>query len=550
MLSLHKTVNMNVNDKTVIIEVAKGKLKGYKTVTLLGRDYLSFQGIPYAKPPLGELRFKAPEPVEKWNGIRDATKEGSECYAKSIFTNAMVGSEDCLYLNVYSPYVKDNVRTKRLFPVMFWIHGGGFVRGSGGSDLYGPDYFVEKDIVLVTINYRLGPLGFLALSDPSLGVTGNVALKDMVMALKWVQINIKKFRGDPKNITIFGESSGSVAVHSLILSSKTKGLFHKAIMQSGCALNCFSRGRLASTYELAHKLGIQCNNDTVILSELQKVPVKELVKAGHKVWDSFLISHVRPFSLVIEPENSINPLITEEPLEIINSGRYNKVPMIIGYNSKDGVFISKYMQLYPQYFLTDGTLVPHTMNLRMGSPGYDKVALEIKKMYGVQGGESLNVDEHMEIANQIYTHNYFAVDTWRAALLHSKNSHQPVYFYKFDLDTTLNIMKDFYGIKTKGATHADDLFYFFTTQLMPRPDSDSIENGLIEKVTTLWSNFAKNGYPHRPGGCENWTAVKPNKFNYLLLKNDSFKCLVDPDKKYMEFWHKLYKENERHISKL
>jgi carboxylesterase type B len=162
------------------------------------------------------------QPLEPWVGVRDATKDGNQCYARDLFSRTVQGSEDCLFLNVYTQQLPSNT-SKTLKPVMFWIHGGGFKTGSNTSKRYGPEFLLTEDIVLVTINYRVGIFGFLNFEDASLGVPANTGLKDMVMALKWVQKNISEFSGDPNNVTIFGESAGATSVHYLVLSRLTAG---------------------------------------------------------------------------------------------------------------------------------------------------------------------------------------------------------------------------------------------------------------------------------------------------------------------------------------
>lgn len=167
---------------------------------------------------------------------------------------------------------------------MVWIHGGGFIWGSGSEELYGPNFLMTEDIVFVTINYRLGMLGFLSLDDPSVGVPGNAGFKDMVLGLKWVQKNISAFGGDPNNVTIFGESAGGGAVHLLTLSPLAKGLFHKAIAQSGCALNPWVAG-CKGGYRVAQALNIQGADDKAILEHLKTKTVEEIFEIQKTVVD-------------------------------------------------------------------------------------------------------------------------------------------------------------------------------------------------------------------------------------------------------------------------
>lgn len=189
-----------------IADTEYGPVKGIQKSSILGRNFFSFQGIPYMKAPLGKLRFREAQPPENWNDALDATKEPPSFCNISYMSKVFEGQEDAGVINVYTPYVKP----KSLLPTMVWIHGGGFTSLSGNTDMFGPDYFMQKDVVLVTFNYRLGPIGFLSLKDPALEVPGNAGLKDQNFALKWVQRNIASFGGDPHNVTIFGESVGCV----------------------------------------------------------------------------------------------------------------------------------------------------------------------------------------------------------------------------------------------------------------------------------------------------------------------------------------------------
>ncbi|TGZ48392.1 Carboxylic ester hydrolase [Temnothorax longispinosus] len=204
-----------------IVTVNQGKLQGILEENLLGsHHYFSFKGIPFAAPPVGELRFKDPEPPTPWEGIRDASKNSDICaQLEHSKTQVVVGSEDCLYLNICVPY---NVYRTTGNPVMVWIHGGGYVFGSGNDTHKRFDYLVKKDVILVSVNYRLGALGFLNLDHEV--ASGNQGLKDQVAALKWIKENIKAFGGDPNNITVFGVSAGSTCINLLMLSPLSKGI--------------------------------------------------------------------------------------------------------------------------------------------------------------------------------------------------------------------------------------------------------------------------------------------------------------------------------------
>jgi len=185
-----------------ITQTEYGPVKGARKVSALGKEYLSFRGMPYMKAPLGKLRFQNAIPPTKWTEPFDATEEGPSYCMTDFMTGTNDGQENGNSINVYTKSLKP----EKLRPVMIFIHGGAFSRGSSRTDLYGPDYLLEKDVILVTFNYRLGAIGFLSLEDPSLNVPGNCGLKDQVFALNWIQTNIENFGGDPKNCCIFGES--------------------------------------------------------------------------------------------------------------------------------------------------------------------------------------------------------------------------------------------------------------------------------------------------------------------------------------------------------
>ncbi|XP_026322551.1 esterase FE4-like [Hyposmocoma kahamanoa] len=214
------------------IKVEQGVLQGKECISCYGKKYYSFEGIPYAKPPVGKLRFRDPQKPDTWSGILDATKPGPKCSQMNPLSGKGVeGSEDCLYLNVYTPSLPQEELEK--LPVIFFVHGGSYLFGHG--DYYRPDYYIDKDVVLVTINYRLHILGFLCLHTEN--VPGNAAFKDTIMALKWVKNNIKYFNGDENNVTAFGDSAGGSVTSSYTVTKMADGLVHKIITQSGVCIS-------------------------------------------------------------------------------------------------------------------------------------------------------------------------------------------------------------------------------------------------------------------------------------------------------------------------
>ncbi|KOB63350.1 Carboxylesterase CXE21, partial [Operophtera brumata] len=257
-ISMSGVPNLTVSEGILDGEVVKNEMA----------EFISFKGIPYAAPP-------TPQPAASWNGVRRAKDFGHACYQHDLMMahQSPYGEEDCLYLNVYTP----DIKPANLTPVMFYIHGGAFICGSGNDDFYGPEFLVKKGIILVTINYRVGALGYLSLGTED--IPGNAGMKDQVAALKWVKKNIKNFGGDPENITIFGESAGAASVSYHLVSPMSKGLFKRAIAMSGCLTNTWAQSFEARerALKLAKQLGFNSEDDKELYQFLKNLPKEKLV---------------------------------------------------------------------------------------------------------------------------------------------------------------------------------------------------------------------------------------------------------------------------------
>ncbi|MEH7178018.1 carboxylesterase/lipase family protein [Neobacillus vireti] len=309
-----------------LVETSNGKIEGK-----MENGITVWKGVPYAKPPIQKLRFKPPEPPAPWNGVYDATQFAPGCpQPKNPFANILgerkelETSEDCLYLNIWSPAADTKGR-----PVMVFIHGGGFWFDAGSNPWYdGTSFAQQGDVVLVTINYRLGPLGFLHLAEiggEEYAYSGNCGLLDQVQALKWIQENIHHFGGDPERVTIFGESAGATSVALLMAMPSAKGLFNQAILQSHAG-DFFTKSKEAT--EVARKwleiLGIQENE----LWKLENVPVEELLK----VTDTLRVNAAK--SAVFQPVID-GTLIPMEPLQALQSVASNHLSVLLGTNKDE-----------------------------------------------------------------------------------------------------------------------------------------------------------------------------------------------------------------------
>lgn len=336
--------------------------------------YYSFKGVPYAEPPIGDLRFRSPVPIAPWQGVRQATAHGNVCTQPSdVVPVGYVGTEDCLFLNIYT---QDLIGSR---PVMVFIHGGGFVDGSGDVNWYGPDYIVQDGVLLVTINYRVGIFGFLSTGDRY--AQGNYGMKDMVEALRWVQENIAAFGGDPSNVTIFGESAGAVSIHYLVLSAMTAGLFHKAIAQSGSALNpwAYQPNPNARAVALGERLGLTATTSEALIAAIRQLPANQLVLETPE-WT--LPRGFRPFefSIAVEPMDVDEPrFLTAPPHEIILNDDFNHVPFMLGYNDAESQFMIHEEPLFDDS--NPENLVPVLWNVAEGSPASTAIANAFRQFY-------------------------------------------------------------------------------------------------------------------------------------------------------------------------
>ncbi|XP_059046858.1 juvenile hormone esterase-like [Achroia grisella] len=518
-----------------IVRVEHGELQGQVVTSPSGKSFYSFQGIPYAKPPLGSLRFKDPQPLEPWEGVRDATTEGNVSAQVDPVTKEYVGDENCLFLNVYTTNLDG-----AFLPVMLYIHGGGFKFGSGNSNLYGGDYLVEKDVVVVTINYRCGPFGFLCLNTPE--VPGNAGLKDMVHAIRWVKENIQNFGGNPGNLTLFGESSGGVATSLLTASPLTKNLISKAIIQSGTALNSwgYQKNPIENAKNLAQILGSDAENVDELLDFLTACSVKDIAEAGEKLspLELFYKKGINVFSAVIEKEfPNTEAVLTEAFIDILTSGRVAEIPIMIGSTALEFTFDNANDDL--QIF------IPEDLNIEKNTEEAVKIADELKQLYFKDkdiGVESLK--EYFELLSDKLVN----VDTHRYVQYLVNATNKPIYYYKFDYVGELNITKNITStLGLNHARHMDELGYLFKNDLqneaVPTPEDEKMR----ERMLSLWTNFAKSGNPTPEENhllSVTWLPVTKDNLYYLNLGTElSLDTNLNKDK--MDFWDDLYSKYYR-----
>lgn len=513
-------LNASTPFNDLIINTEGGQVRGQEERTsLFGDRYFSWKGIPYAEPPVGMRRFADPVPHRPWSGVRDARRHGDSCAIAGII-RTQIGSEDCLFLNVYT----QSIIGRR--PVMVWIHGGAFQMGSGDDFMYGPDFFVTEDVVYVTLNYRLGILGFLSTGDRH--APGNYGMKDMVLALKWVKNNIVNFGGDPDNITIFGESAGSVSVHCeylkmisfsfwkkltnshlnlpLVLTLSpmvTYGLFHKAILQSGTGLSSWTMNLnpAQNAYDLANQLGVSYLNNEDLVAKLRQLPGRQLMDTTPGLLDMDiargLVSAFSYAPVIDAADYTGDKFLPRHPREIMESGGAMDIPMIIGYCSEESLFMAREQILDGDVRDTVNQnrhlVVPTTLwDIDPRSPNGQAMTNDIWSFY--MNNEPLRLGNRLEWSRwNTDVHFLYGID--QSVRLHLQHKFSPIYYYRFSFDGSLNFLKRLTLLTSfPGAMHADDLGYLFNIPNLPMlPSNQALV--VRRRMARMWTDFAKYSNP-------------------------------------------------------
>ncbi|XP_058799381.1 esterase B1-like [Phymastichus coffea] len=472
-----------------IADTLTGKVHGSKAQDSEGDEYCSFKGIPYAKPPVGDLRFREPQPAEPWTEVREAMVFGENCLQYDLLSHRIKGIEDCLHLNVYTKSLQQGARR----PVMVWIHGGAFVCGSGDDDIYGPENFMRKDIVLVTLNYRLGVFGFLNYDDES--ASGNQGLKDQVLALQWVRDNIAHFGGDPNSVTIFGESAGSASVHYLAISPLARGLFHRVICQSGMVQNPWSF--LSNPKKMALRLTNNFNytgkDPKQAVQFLRTVDALKLAEAQENLLTpEEKLQAIFPFVPTVDLKSK-KPFMPVHPEILAAEGI--QVPSIIGHNSREGILFYRNITKNYEKFNKEYHQIVHP-EVKNILKNYGLTLEDIKHVYF--DNDSVT-KENMDNLVDLFGDLYFVEGINRALKIQIERSSAPTYFYQFTYDKTLSFIKMWVHTRMSGASHADELFFLFRPHYLdsknPYPKKDSDKYRITQQMIELWTNFAATGLP-------------------------------------------------------
>lgn len=469
-----------------------------------------FRGVPFAMPPVGDLRWREPQPVKNWKGVRKADKFGPRAMQLPIFgdmnfrSNGL--SEDCLYLNVWSPSKTNNEK----LPVLVYIYGGGALAGDGSEPRYDGASMARKGIVSVTVNYRLGVLGFL--SYPELTkesphhASGNYGLLDQSAALQWLQKNIAAFGGDPKKITIAGESAGSYSVSAQMASPLSRNIIAGAIGESGSLL-----GEAMTSLQRAEKSGADWAKSIGknSLADLRAMSADELMQATAKI-------DYGTFPVCVD-----GYLFPKSPIDIFAAGQQAHVPLLVGWNSQE---------------------MAYQMVLGSDKPTVDNFKKAIQKIYGDHAAEAMKVynastdDEAEQAATDMAGDQFIGFGTWRWSDVQSKTGGKPVYRYMYARprpemraemgNATANlaggVSKDSTGTApkappAKGAVHSAEIEYALGNLPTNRVYDWQPEDYLVSEIMqSFFANFIKTGNPNGLG-VPRWPAIATNSVQVMHI---------------------------------
>nr|BAR88201.1 juvenile hormone esterase [Adoxophyes honmai] len=513
-----------------------------------GGDYASFLGVPYAKQPLGELRFQELQPAEPWDGCHDASQPGPVCPQRDLFYGATrrpgLGREACIHANVHAPLQQlpgagaaGCARSPRaLLPVLVYAHGGGFGFGSGDPDLHGPQYLMGDNVVVVTFNYRIGPFGFLSLNSSS--VPGNAGLRDMVTLLRWVQRNIKNFGGDPDDVTLAGQSAGAAAVHALTLSEAAQGLFKRVILMSGTSTRSFYSSSPLYAQLVAQmflkQLGINATDPEEQHRRLIATPLEKIMDAHRVLQDIFGLTAFVP--VVESPHPGVETILGDDPEVLQSQGRGKDIPFIIGFtNNECQTFRPRFEEIDIMSRIVDQPLVVMPPSATYVTPPAE-VPEKIGKIVQRYFNGAPNLNKFIKLCSD----SYFVYPALKLAEMRAANDGAPVYLYRFAYEPDYSVFQEALRLKYRGAGHSEDLTLIFRANyvlgdrtLSPR------DRKMTDVMTTYVTNFMRHSNP--TNGVAGWPPVSSKLQYQNIITPDLITTEVSRDlRSMMTFFDSIY----------
>nr|KAF6439627.1 acetylcholinesterase (Cartwright blood group) [Rousettus aegyptiacus] len=492
----------HLEDPELLVTVRGGQLRGIR-LTAPGGPVSAFLGIPFAEPPVGPRRFLPPEPKQPWSGVLDATTFQSVCYqyvdtlypgfeGSEMWNPNRELSEDCLYLNVWTPYPRPTSPT----PVLVWIYGGGFYSGASSLDVYDGRFLAQAEgTVLVSMNYRVGAFGFLALPG-SREAPGNVGLLDQRLALQWVQENVAAFGGDPMSVTLFGESAGAASVGMHLLSPPSRGLFHRAVLQSGAPNGPWATVGMGEARRRATLLArlVGCppggagSNDTELVACLRTRPAQDLV--DHE-WHVLPQESVFRFSFVPVVDGDF---LSDTPEALINTGDFHNLQVLVGVVKDEGSYFLVYGA--PGFSKDNESLISRAQFLagvRVGVPQVSDLAAEAVVLHytdWLHPEDPARLREAM--SDVVGDHNVVCPVAQLAGRLAAQGAR--VYAYIFEHRASTLSWPLWMGVP-----HGYEIEFIFGLPLEPSLNYTIEERAFAQRLMRYWANFARTGDPNDPG---------------------------------------------------
>lgn len=520
----------NENGNKCVTKTVYGISEGKLMTSSGGQIFCAFFGIPYASAPIGSLRFLPPISPQKWNGTKVFKDEPTFCLQIKPG-----GSEDCLFLNIFTHSTDE----RTLSTVMVYIHGGGFHMGHMSTRNIGPENFMDKDIVLVTLQYRLGVFGFLSTGDEI--VPGNMGLKDQVKALEWVKENILQFGGDPEKVTLFGNSAGAAAVHLHMQSSKSKSLFVRAISQSGTGLSSFAittkNKARQDTDNLVKALNCSVEISIDILTCLQS-------KRADNIFEVFKgqitseIGYKKRFRPVVEVETE-HAFITLSPFDSSTEKQW-----LVGVNANEGIFrlekklLNNTLQSIKTDFKNSGPSVMFIDDL------YTNLEAIANSTFNFYFKNATNDEEIMIGFEQMVSDSWFVWPTEQAVSKHNGT----LFYYLYDHQGEHSFAEIFNSVQGLGVSHMDELLALFTQKPYFK-ELNERDKRVSKLMVDMWVNFAKEGNPtpqpvsrHIQTNSDKdfvWEQSASNSPRFIHIQTNNLTMQTSLFKTRMEFWKQL-----------
>jgi len=498
----------------LVVHLNTGSVRGGSQKSIFGLNLEYFLGIPYATAPVGDLRFSPPQPAQSWEGVRDGTSYGARCPQNedSFPRNITVGpmEEDCLFLNVYRATGLKHLK----LPVMVWFHGGGLYYGSGNEYL---GVLSGHGAIVVTVNYRLGLLGYL--NVPGSDIKGNYGMLDQVAALNWVQQNIASFGGIPSMVTIFGQGAGASSIAYHMLSPLSTGLFHKAILQSGAATTpytFYSSNDPDYGRDIIKRLG--CGDSAMLLGCLREKNIQDFLSVSELTRGMLDLGHKYPV-VTVDGE-----FLTDEPAKLLEQGFVNKVSVLLGVNKNDGgiVPMSEIARTLGQEI--SPKLFSSLVKIARLSASEETDLMKEAILYRYTNHSA--ADSTTSIEKQwldLLTDSWFNAPAVHMAKALARAS-VPVRLYQYNYRTELSLYPEILGV-----THGEEIPYVFALAWANHEGTvkmattyNGVERGLSLTVLELWTNFVKYGYP----GISDPRIPTANYINWPAFTTDGEKYLV------------------------